>query len=141
MTPDMTSPTSGPGKRRDEVFAHLKGLEESLLDLTVRRSALAVDALLADDFVEFGTSGGVYDKETVMEALANARASLKYSAYDFSFVDLAWDVIQVRFRTTTSDPDAKTETYGLRTSIWKMSGGKWRMIFHQGTKTARPASA
>jgi hypothetical protein len=136
----MTNPADRAPKKPEEVFAHLRALEERLLDPAVRRSPHAVGALLADEFVEFGTSGGVYDKEWVLEALADERPSLRYSASDFQFVELGPDTIQVRFRTTTKDSDSKTETHALRSSIWKLTNGTWRMTFHQGTRTARPAA-
>jgi hypothetical protein len=136
----MTAPTAGRPQPREEVYAHLRGLEEKLLDPTVRHAAHKVADLLTDDFVEFGTSGGVYDKASVVEGLENERTSLRYSASDFVFVDLGPDTIQVRFRSTTKDSEAKTETHALRSSIWKLVDGKWRMAFHQGTRTVRPSS-
>ena len=39
---------------------HLRTLEERLLQPDVRRSAQAVASLLADEFVEFGSSGRVF---------------------------------------------------------------------------------
>ena len=44
-------------------------LEERLLDSAVRRSPEAISALLADEFVEYGSSGRVFDKEQIIESL------------------------------------------------------------------------
>ena len=52
MTPDA-----------DRDLEQLKALEQALHRPSVRGSTEAVAALLADDFVEFGRSGGVYDKD------------------------------------------------------------------------------
>jgi hypothetical protein len=40
----------------------LRSLEEQLLQSDIRRSAAKVGDLLADDFVEFGSSGRVFSK-------------------------------------------------------------------------------
>ena len=48
---------------------HLRTLEERLLQPDVRRSAQAVASLLADEFVEFGSSGRVFDKTQIITAL------------------------------------------------------------------------
>jgi len=47
-------------------------LEQSLLRPKIRRSPAAVTALLADDFVEFGSSGRVYDNQP--PRITNARS-------------------------------------------------------------------
>jgi hypothetical protein len=44
-------------------------LEEDLLKPEVRRSAERVNCLLADDFIEFGSSGRIFDKRGIIEAL------------------------------------------------------------------------
>jgi hypothetical protein len=49
--------------------ALLRRLEEELLKPEVRRSPGQVGVLLSDDFVEFGSSGGVFNKQQVIEAL------------------------------------------------------------------------
>ena len=52
-----------------------RDLEQSLLRPDVRASATAVDRLLADDFVEFGSSGHAFGKKDVMEALQGEPAA------------------------------------------------------------------
>jgi hypothetical protein len=44
---------------------------------------------------------------------------------DFATRELAPDVVLVTYKTASA----------LRSSIWKRIGGKWQMIFHQGTGT------
>jgi hypothetical protein len=46
----------------DALASHLRALETSLLQPDVRKSKQLV-ALLAEEFIEFGTSGRVYTKE------------------------------------------------------------------------------
>jgi hypothetical protein len=49
--------------------ALLRDLEEQLLKPEVRTSRDRVGYLLADDFIEFGSSGRIFDKRGVIEAL------------------------------------------------------------------------
>jgi len=44
-------------------------LETSLPKPDIRSSANNLDFLLADDFKEFGSSGEIYDKKTILERL------------------------------------------------------------------------
>lgn len=106
----------------------LRELEERLLQPSVRATADQVAMLLADEFVEFGSSGGVYDKQQVVVALQQEQGQGgKLTVTDFSARTLAPDVVLLTYRIT--------ETRTLRSSIWKQMNGQWRMVFHQGTKS------
>ena len=100
-------------------------LEKKLLDPSVRKDSTAVDQLLDDSFIEFGTSGRTYDKKIIVERLSE-EAPAVVEAYDFSAVQLAPDVIQLRFKTRRRTEDGSL-TASLRSSIWKKSG---RVIGH-----------
>ena len=56
--------------------ALLRELEERLLRAEVRRSPAVVAELLADEFVEFGSSGRVFDKQQMIDALRRERRLL-----------------------------------------------------------------
>jgi hypothetical protein len=49
-------------------------LEERLLRPDVRSSAEQLDKLLADEFIEFGSSGRVFNKEQIIGTLAYEQA-------------------------------------------------------------------
>ncbi|HEV2505203.1 MAG TPA: DUF4440 domain-containing protein [Mesorhizobium sp.] len=113
----------------------IRGLEEELFKQAVRASPAAVGALLADDFVEFGRSGRVYDKREIVLSLAaeGSDPPLELAASGFELKSLADDVVLLTYRTRRLDGDRALHT--LRSSIWKFSDGAWRMMFHQGTPT------
>jgi len=114
-------------ERRQGVTEDLRALEERLLDPEVRRSASLVDKLLADDFVEFGSSGRVYDKPTVIEALQQDPGfDSRPTITEFGARELSPSVVLVTYRTG--------ETGTLRSSIWRSDGERWQMVFHQGTR-------
>lgn len=47
----------------------LRLLEERLLEPKVRKSKKELEVLLADDFIEFGSSGRMYNKQQVIDGL------------------------------------------------------------------------
>ncbi len=53
-----------------EDVQELQRLEEELLRPEVRRSPEKMAVLLADDFLEFGRSGRIYDKVNILETVA-----------------------------------------------------------------------
>jgi hypothetical protein len=113
------------------VEAQLRHLEEQLLQPEVRASAERVNALLADEFVEFGSSGQVFDKKQII-ALLQQEMPTRRSLSNLLTTVLAERVVLVTYRATrSSNPPVHT----LRSSIWRLSNGRWQMVFHQGTLT------
>lgn len=108
-------------------------LEKKLLDPVSRKDSTVVNQLLDDSFVEFGTSGRAYDKKVIIERLSEEDPTL-FEAFDFVPVQLATDIIQLRFKTRRKTEDGFF-VESLRSSIWKRTDQSWRMIFHQGTRT------
>jgi hypothetical protein len=118
----------------------LRRLEGELLKPDVRRSEEQVARLLAEDFIEFGSSGRVYNKAQVIEALRHEPPDIKarVSLVDFSARRLASDVILVTYRTLQSGGLEVPAGSRLRSSIWKSIDGRWQMVFHQGTPAPLP---
>jgi GNAT superfamily N-acetyltransferase len=109
----------------------LRNLEEDLLKPEVRTSPDRVSYLLADDFIEFGSSGRVSNKRQIIEALQQqARDSVhRVLLAEFTVRQLASNVMLVTYRATSEDQGGSR----LRSSIWKLIDGRWQMLFHQGT--------
>jgi hypothetical protein len=104
----------------------LVDLELGLHDPDVRRSQANIAALLADGFVEFGSSGRVYTKSETVAALV-AESPTDIRADGFVAKELAPGVALLTYRTTTDGVEA------LRSSIRVESSDGWQMVFHQGT--------
>jgi hypothetical protein len=111
-------------------------LETSLHRPEIRASRQVVSDLIADDFIEFGKSGRVYNKQITVEALAGettqASASLPYVS-DFSVRSLSYCVVLVTYKSARPSADGQNNDETLRSSIWKLMAGRWQMILHQGT--------
>ncbi|WP_173915345.1 DUF4440 domain-containing protein [Halobacillus sp. Marseille-Q1614] len=111
----------------------LKKLEESHLNLEVRRSSEELDKILADEFFEFGSSGKIINKNDCI----NAGVTLdELKLYDFEIHPLARDVVL----TTYYIHNKTKKRNSLRSSIWKFQKGRWKLFFHQGTVTNRQVS-
>jgi len=104
----------------------LRDLEERLLLPSVRASPDEVEPLLADEFIEFGSSGRIYDKEQIILLLQQEQGRARCTLTDFSARRLAADVVLVTYRVV--------ESRTIRSSIWRLVDGRWCMVFHQGTK-------
>lgn len=125
-------PPTAPGVSSDGEAAalrlHLRELEESLLEPDVRKSERLVE-LIADDFVEFGSSGRTYTKADLVAALKAESPTLQSTA-DFRVELLAPTAALVTYRIRRhSQPPLDT----LRSSTWRLRDGRWQMVFHQGT--------
>lgn len=115
-------------KARTKIAEDLRTLEARLMDPLVRRSPSEVDNLLADDFVEFGSSGRVYDKQTMIEVLQQDPGFyVPPTITKFDARELSPSIILVTYQIG--------ETGTLRSSIWRSSGKYWQMVFHQGTRS------
>lgn len=109
------------------MYDDLYKLELSLLMPSVRKSSKALDLLLAEEFVEFGSSGNIYNKKEILEILPLEEGFGAYAIKDFNLVTLSPTVMLTTYRATIDG------TESLRSSIWKRYGHMWQMVFHQGT--------
>jgi hypothetical protein len=124
-----------PGDRPYDVAAHLRQLEESLLDPAVRRNRERLRELLDADFLEFGSSGRTWTRNKIIELLQLEQRFLPPEIEDFRCVLLSIDVALLTYRTGRTDPDTGERVASLRSSVWTRKSGEWRMRFHQGTRT------
>jgi len=111
----------------------IRKLEERLLKPSVRHSVQDVSELLADEFIEYGSSGRIFTKRQVIKGL-HSEDPVELSLSDFKAKSLGVGVILATYRAVEHEPDGQ-ETYSLRSSIWKLINGRWQVVFHQGTLT------
>jgi hypothetical protein len=117
----------------DDALPFFRELEESLFRPEVRTSPSAVDRLLANEFVEFGSSGRAYSKHDLVEGLQNEPA-VHRTLTDLLVRPLAPSVVLLTY--TSVRREEALERRFLRSSIWKEIDGRWQMVFHQGTPAA-----
>lgn len=115
-----------------DVRKQLKQLEKRLLEHDVRLNEYELSTLLADDFVEFGASGIAWTKAEVITGLQN-EAFVPRVISNFVVKPLSGDVMLVTYLCRSVPTDQDREINSLRSSIWRLNGNEWQMVFHQGT--------
>lgn len=121
-----------PSRNLDELTMHLVALETLLVQQSVRSNAGKLSSLLADDFIEFGASGRVWDKASIIEALAD-EAPTSRALSEFNATQLAEDVVLLTYRSERIYEETGEVVRSLRSSIWCLRSEEWQMNFHQGT--------
>lgn len=87
-----------------------------------------MDAALAPDFVEFGRSGRVYDRDAALSLSGEEEIVARLHA--LALHPLADDVVLV---TYVSEVTHEAVDFARRASIWVRAGASWQLRFHQGT--------
>ncbi|WP_088224703.1 DUF4440 domain-containing protein [Desulfosporosinus sp. FKB] len=118
---------------RSSLHEQIYDLEDRLLQPEIRRSREEISMLLADDFVEFGSSGRMYDKIQVVEELPH---SLPGSTIieGFQIKVLSPYVVLATYRAVKTNESREEMRSSLRSSIWRFTDGRWQIVFHQGTR-------
>lgn len=116
-------------ERLKKLRDYIRQLEEDLLKPEVRSSKTRLKEILADDFFEFGSSGKVLFKDE--EIPDDGIGIVKMKMSDFEIHPLSDEIILATYRIYNEI----SKQHSLRSSIWKLNDGKWKMVFHQGTKT------
>ena len=127
-------------KTRAKLAATLKRLEARLQIPSVRTSRRQLDLLLADEFLEFGASGRIYDKRKVIDELCSDPTERRRRYATFQKLKIAWlsdDIALLTYRSVKTEGDDPRRELANRASIWKRIDGRWRMVFHQGTPLDR----
>lgn len=122
----------------EELLAHLKALEISLHQPEIATDPVRMAAILHEDFVEFGSSGGTYARRDILIALSEAPGSaaprLLWSQ-DFRLHRHDDSSALLLYRSAQIGYDGKLTRHTLRSSLWQKTARGWRMVFHQGTPT------
>ena len=112
-------------------------LEERLLQPEVRRDRTEVASLLAEEFVEFGSSGRIFDREQILELLEN-EPEARIAMLDGAQQMVAPDVALVTYRSVHPGSAVEPGRTALRSSLWVHRDDRWQVIFHQGTRVSEP---
>lgn len=111
-----------------ELERQLRDLEELLMGPRTRSSRKNVEALLAEEFVEFASTGVAYDRDSVISAMLLEQPSA-WSIANFMARPLGEDAALVTYTATKGGGESS-----IRCSVWKRYGGGWKIVFHQGTR-------
>ena len=84
-----------------------------------------------DEFIEFGKSGQVFDKNSIIKYLNNLDSDRDIEIQDFGIKNLKDDLLIANYISNEKEAGIKA----LRTSIWVKEYSDWKLYFHQGTVT------
>lgn len=118
-----------PGTAEPSAEAQVEELERELLGPLVRGDMGRTAVLLHPDFMEIGSSGRVWTRDAMMMALEEdpgERTDIEILGTD----RVGTSAVLLTYRSF-----ARSGTT-LRSSLWVLDGGRWRLRFHQGTPEA-----
>lgn len=121
---------------QNEIINHLIKQEKQLLDRADPLDVL-VD-LIDDEFIEVGSSAALYDKTEVVRWLSSENQSERIGS-SFKAHPLAEQMILLTYISEIKEAASSDIKQAIRSSIWRLKNGKWRMVFHQGTPVLRPS--
>jgi hypothetical protein len=119
----------------NNIASIIKELELSLLNPEIRSSKGTLDKLLADDFVEFGTSGKKYTKADILERLPNTPERVEYKMSDFTVNTPSENIAIATFKTERTT-DEKDKVISQRSSHWRKTDKGWQIFFHEANQIA-----
>lgn len=114
----------------------LQALEVELHKPAARSDAARLNALLHDDFREFGRSGGAYAKAEILSRLPAEIQHAVFVADRFEVRAIGESVALLTYRSAHRQADGTLDSFTLRSSVWEHSTFGWQMSFHQGTPTS-----
>lgn len=117
---------------------HILELEEKLFKPEIRKSAEKISEILSEDFIEFCSSGSMYNynKGDIFDNDIDS-SEIKWEVKEFAIKQLSTDCILATYKLIKHSELNESMKYSLRSSIWKLFDGTWKMIFHQGTLTSK----
>jgi len=122
----------------ESIEKHILQLENDLLKSEIRKSPQKINEILADDFIEFSSSGNKYNyKNGDVFQEQNNNQELFWQIMNFKIKQLSDDCILAMYKVIKHNESNENKKYSLRSSIWKCYDGKWKMFFHQGTLTSK----
>jgi ribonuclease HI len=134
--PDLFSELEGdsfvtpePGGAGPDPEVIVEALERELLGPEVRGDIGRTGVLLHPDFMEIGSSGRVWTRDPMMMALEEdpvERTELEVLGAD----RIGTGAVLLTYRSYAHSGTT------LRSSLWVLDNGRWRLRFHQGTTEA-----
>jgi hypothetical protein len=106
--------------------AEVLALERELQTPGCRRDRARVRALLADDFIEVGASGRVWDRASTLDLLGDESGAV-IEVHDLTGRIIADGLVMARWDSARGGRRAR------RTSLWRRDAAGWRLVHHQGT--------
>jgi len=114
----------------------LEGLELALARRDETTIPGGFDSVLHSSVVEFGSSGRVWTRDEILEALHSGPRVDAVTIERFDAHVVRPGVFLVMFESTSTDPVTGLTTRQRRSSLWMREGDGYVLRFHQSTPIA-----
>ncbi len=118
----------------DGIEAQIRQLEIKLLHTDMKGNPSVLNALLAEDFEEIGSTGRIGSRQAVIDWLLNKSIHDRWSMIHFRVKVLSDDLVLAIYQAQKIGGSDSVGKGSIRSSIWKRTGSGWKMVFHQGSK-------
>jgi hypothetical protein len=117
-----------------ELEEHLIAKEMDIVAAQERRDFSAVAAVLAEEFHEIGSSGKLFSKSEVLNAIQEVRI-IDYSFDHFKLLPIDDEYVILTYIATVKRSHQGKEhcNRAHRSSTWMKRDGSWLVVFHQAT--------
>lgn len=109
--------------------------EQDFFDVDFCSNAANLERRLSFDFIEYGRSGRIYDRQDIIAYLLNRKECPNLEIHHFSIKKMCGDIILAHYLSI--DPSLNQCT--RRSSVWRKEDGLWKLLFHQGTPSNNPS--
>jgi hypothetical protein len=118
----------------EEVKQRLIAQEKAIYSAYEVHDMAAIEAVLADNFREIGSSGRFYSKPDVLEAMKDIEV-IDYVLHSVRVVGLDENNAVVTYVLAMNRIENGKESLNraFRSSVWTKQSGEWRIVFHQAT--------
>ncbi|EHM4864577.1 TPA: hypothetical protein ACSY4P_02835 [Listeria monocytogenes] len=103
-------------------------LDEIHLSLENRHSMSEIIDILSESYIEITQSGVVKDYAYYKSLTTLSDSSLKIMEYDIKVLDETKVLSYYKLKNLSEN------NYTMRSNIWIIENGSWKLTFHQGTK-------
>ena len=118
---------------REEING-LRRLEESLWERETRFDREYMERILSPDYIEFGRSGRIYNREETL-AVPDQEIKARLPLADFRLIQISVEVVLITYSSEVRNNRAVL--VANRSSIWVKTEKGWQLRFHQGTPVER----
>ncbi|EAC5858966.1 hypothetical protein LG129_000099 [Listeria monocytogenes] len=103
-------------------------LDEIHLSLENRHSMSEIIDILSESYIEITQSGVVKDYAYYKSLTTLGDSSLEIMNYDIKILDETKVLSYYKLKNTSEN------SYTMRSNVWIIENGSWKLTFHQGTK-------
>ncbi|MBM5719334.1 DUF4440 domain-containing protein [Listeria ivanovii] len=107
-------------------------LDEIHLSTDNRQSTEKIIAILSESYIEITKSGQITDYAYYKSLTSLSTNPLEIIDYAIKIMDPTKVLSYYKLKDTVEN------TYTMRSNLWVLENGAWKLTFHQGTKIVAP---